>query len=142
MRKGRFLRLPLLDYQLVMQPIGKPSKSASKHFNENKQNNHLNAQKKGAKSAKTDCTRMLTIYFTSTFQIEHLSALRTRDFAMRIRQNFLSGSEQFPHLHTQCFGKPFKVRVRRFPVYNGVQSLSCQAQLIRKLLLRITLFSD
>jgi hypothetical protein len=132
----------LLDYQLVRQPFGKTSKSVRKYFNENKQNNPKNAQKKGAKSAKTDCTPMYRIYFTSTFQIEHLSALGTRDFAMRIRQNFLSGSEQFPHLHTQCFGYIFEGRIRRLPVQMVVQRHPIDAQLIGKLLLRITLFSD
>ena len=85
---------------------------------------------------------MLIIYFTSTFQIEHLSALGTRDFAMRIRQNFLSGSEQFPHLHTQCFGNIFKSRVGRLPVQMVVQCHPIDTQLIGKLLLRIAFLSD
>ena len=122
-----------------MQPIGKPLKSARKYFNENKQNNYRNAQKKGAKSAKTDCTRMYRIYLTSTFQTEPLFAIRTSDFARRFRQDFLSCSEQFPHLHTQCFGYPVEGRSRWMFAYRLQQSASCNTHLIRKFLLRITL---
>lgn len=85
---------------------------------------------------------MYKIYLTSTFQIEHLSALRTRDFAMRVRQYILSGSEQFPHLHTQCFSYIFEGRVGRLPVQMVVQCHPIDTQFIGKLLLRIALFPD
>lgn len=96
-------------------------------------------QKKGAKSAKTDCTRMYRIYLTSTFQTEPLFAIRTSDFARRFRQDFLSCSEQFPHLHTQCFGYPVEGRGRRFLANLFQQRASRYPQLIRKPLLRIAL---